>query len=84
MGKIKWTKVNGMKIETNDKDATVEYCESLGWKKENGKKPRKPRTPKTPIVEDNEGALGDSNGIVEGSGSEVSDAVTGIPNQSDR
>lgn len=84
MGMIKWVKPSGLKIETNDKDATVEYCESLGWKQSNGKKPRKPRTPKTPIVEDNEGALGDTDGIVEGSGSDASDAVTDIPNQSDR
>lgn len=30
---IKWTKTNGQEIETNDLEATVEYCESLGWKR---------------------------------------------------
>jgi len=40
MGMIKWVKPSGLKIETNDKDETVEYCESLGWKKSNGRKPK--------------------------------------------
>ena len=41
MGMIKWVKPSGLKIETNDLDVTVEYCESMGWKQENGKQPRK-------------------------------------------
>jgi len=28
-----WIKDNGQEIETNDLKATVEHCESLGWKK---------------------------------------------------
>lgn len=30
---IKWIKPNGNEIETNDLPATVDYCESLGWKR---------------------------------------------------
>lgn len=30
---IKWVKPNGLEIETNDMTATIEYCESLGWKR---------------------------------------------------
>ncbi len=26
-----WKKPNGNEIETNDLEATVKYCESLGW-----------------------------------------------------
>lgn len=44
MGKIKWVKPSGLKIQTNDKDETVEYCKSLGWKKENGRKPGRPKS----------------------------------------
>lgn len=29
----KWKKPNGNKIETNDLDATVEHCASLGWER---------------------------------------------------
>lgn len=43
MKTIKWTKPSGLKIETNDMDTTVEYCKSLGWKQENGKKPGRPK-----------------------------------------
>lgn len=28
-----WVKPSGVKIETNDMDVTIEYCESLGWKR---------------------------------------------------
>jgi len=28
---IKWEKPNGQEIETNDRNETVEYCESIGW-----------------------------------------------------
>ncbi len=35
---MKWVKPNGNEIETNDKPATVKYCESLGWKKKATKK----------------------------------------------
>ncbi len=38
---IKWTKPNGNKITTNDEKATVEHCESLGWKPVKAKKPAK-------------------------------------------
>ena len=37
---MKWTKPNGNEIETNDEEATIEYCESLGRVKE-GEKPKK-------------------------------------------
>lgn len=30
---IKWIKPSGVEIETNDLEATVAYCESLGWKR---------------------------------------------------
>ena len=33
LGAIKWKKPNGNEIETNDRPATVKYCESLGWEK---------------------------------------------------
>jgi len=33
-----WIKDNGDEIELNDLPATVEYCESLGWKKKEEKK----------------------------------------------
>jgi hypothetical protein len=39
-----WTKPNGNEIETNDEKATVEYCESLGWKR--AEKPKKKRSVK--------------------------------------
>ena len=28
---ILWKKPSGMEIETNDMEATVAYCEGLGW-----------------------------------------------------
>lgn len=31
---MKWIKPSGIKIETNDKEATIEYCKSLGWKED--------------------------------------------------
>jgi len=40
---IKWVKPSGQEIETNDKEETIEYCESLGWeraKKKPGPKPK--------------------------------------------
>lgn len=30
---ITWTKPSGLTIETNDMEATVAYCEKLGWKR---------------------------------------------------
>ncbi len=81
--KIKWTKPSGLKIETNDKAETIEYCESLNWKREAEKKPRKPRTPKTPIVADNEGDLDIAEDIIEGSDNgnaptETSEGASGV------
>jgi len=35
---IKWTKPSGVEIQTNDREETIEYCESLGWKREGEKK----------------------------------------------
>ena len=29
---MKWVKPSGVEIETNDREETIEYCESLGWK----------------------------------------------------
>lgn len=43
MSKIKWVKPGGLKIETVDNEKTVEYCKSLGWKLDNGKKPGRPK-----------------------------------------
>lgn len=37
---MKWVKPSGQEIETNDKPATVAYCESVGWER----KKRKRRT----------------------------------------
>ena len=31
---MKWIKPSGIKIETNDSEATLEYCKSLGWKED--------------------------------------------------
>ena len=35
---IKWVKPSGIEIETNDNKATVDYCESLKWKRAGEKK----------------------------------------------
>ena len=39
----KWIKPCGKEIDINDKEATVEYAKSLGWKpaKKSGKKTKK-------------------------------------------
>lgn len=42
---IKWIKPNGNEITTNDLEATIEYCESLGFKRE-GEKKKAGRPPK--------------------------------------
>ena len=39
--RMKWTKPSGLEIETNDMEATIEYCKSLGWVPENGKRMRR-------------------------------------------
>lgn len=75
MGKIKWTKPSGLKIVTNDMDVTVEYCESLGWKRDNGKKQRKKK-----FTIDTEQSP-DTNSLPDSS---ASGAVTDIPNESNR
>lgn len=31
--KVKWIKPNGFKIETDDSQFTLNYCESIGWKR---------------------------------------------------
>ncbi len=36
---MKWKKPSGLEIETNELDATVKYCESLGWERMNGQVP---------------------------------------------
>ncbi len=28
---MKWIKDNGQEIETNDLEATIEHCKSIGW-----------------------------------------------------
>jgi len=33
--KIKWMRPSGREIETNDEEATIEYCESMGWERMN-------------------------------------------------
>jgi len=30
---MKWLRPSGSEIETSENDATIEYCESLGWKR---------------------------------------------------
>ena len=27
-----WIKPSGMEVKTNDREETIKYCESLGWK----------------------------------------------------
>ena len=38
MGSINWIKDNGQPITTNDRQATIEYAESIGWVRENESK----------------------------------------------
>jgi len=38
---MKWTKPNGSEVETNEEKATIEHCESLGWKSGKAKQPKK-------------------------------------------
>ena len=33
MGSINWLKDNGQPITTNDREATIKYVESIGWKR---------------------------------------------------
>lgn len=33
-----WIKPNGIEIETDDSQATIEYAKSLGWKEKKAKK----------------------------------------------
>ncbi len=49
MSTIKWVKPNGNEIETNDLKDTVEYCESLNWKRADApkKRGRKPKAEKS-------------------------------------
>lgn len=35
---IVWTRPSGTQIETNARQETIEYCESLGWKRDEPKK----------------------------------------------
>lgn len=35
-----WIKPNGTEIETNDRDETIEYALSLGWKRKEKDKPK--------------------------------------------
>ena len=42
----KWIKPNGKEIEINDNKATVEYAESLGWKRADEKTPKQKRRSK--------------------------------------
>lgn len=35
---IVWTRPSGSKLETNDRPETIEYCESLGWTRDDQKK----------------------------------------------
>ena len=44
---MKWIKTNGNEIETNDEPATIEYCESLGWKEAGKSKAKKETEAKT-------------------------------------
>lgn len=42
---MKWIKPSGIEIETNDKEETIEYCKSLGWKEKNESVDSKPEKP---------------------------------------
>ena len=46
---MKWIRPSGSEIETNDLEATIEHCKSLGWKekKEEVKKATKKTSKKT-------------------------------------
>lgn len=37
---IKWMRPSGKPITTNEKSATVEYAESLGWTREDASQPK--------------------------------------------
>ena len=43
MGSIEWVKPNGTEITTNDREVTIIYVESLGWKRKKKKLGRKPK-----------------------------------------
>jgi len=38
---MKWTKPDGLEIETRETEEIIEYCESLGWKRKARRRPRK-------------------------------------------
>lgn len=41
MNTIKWIRPSGEEIETNDSNATVDYCVSLGWRPAERKQAKK-------------------------------------------
>ena len=43
---MKWIKDNGQEIETNDLEATIEHCESIGWKQADKAPKKKAGRPK--------------------------------------
>ena len=43
---MKWTKPHGIEIETNDREDTIEYCKSLGWKEVSNKPIKQTSKPK--------------------------------------
>lgn len=51
---IKWTKPNGAVIETNDNNATIEYCKSLGWIRDDDVKQEEQKRRGRPPKESNE------------------------------
>ena len=56
---IKWKRPSGTFIETNEKQETIEYAESLGWKREGAEeKPKRKRRSKAEMEADKE-ALND-------------------------
>jgi len=39
---MKWIRPSGTEIETNDREVTIEYCKSLGWKEAETRKVMSP------------------------------------------
>lgn len=56
---IEWVKPNGLKVKTNDRQATIDHCASIGWvladsveKPETEEKPKRTRRTKAQIEAD--------------------------------
>lgn len=45
---MKWKKPSGMEMDVNDDQATIDYCESLGWERMDGVTQTKDEPPVEP------------------------------------